>query len=326
MRKPKKDKNLTNRKEEGNLYKKILKDNLMQILLPAKPLCFLIFISIFFPNCSPYKSEFPISKPANNLNIDSLKGSWIVLYEKEESAHPLAELNFRNFNQNEYLCLMTVFRKKGRGIDFVSPYRVLPTKVSEDLWFSSQRLKENENAFVFSKIEQLFEDSIHVRYLTDSLKMSFEDSQSLHSFLEEVSDSVEEKFLSPPVALYRWKALKWNLIQKNYQIENFEYIYTFGRREEENFEQFTKEDLIPLIREKESKLINPVKQHFQKIHLTEYGHKFWKVSEFAVIEFKNGDLLKIKFDRHTRIIHDLTNDLYFYDDNIDRLYRLWNKY
>lgn len=89
MRKPSKDKNLANRKDEGNLYDKILKENLMRIFLPL--ITEKLKITVKKIENIPAKTQSTVEREMDGfLLITTEKGTKVIIHIEFQAADDLS--------------------------------------------------------------------------------------------------------------------------------------------------------------------------------------------------------------------------------------------
>ncbi|MFK7808689.1 MAG: hypothetical protein AB8F74_12870 [Saprospiraceae bacterium] len=270
-------------------------------------------------SCEIYQSKVPITNSNDSIINKDLTGRWIGLSQDEFQHYPQIEIMLQSFNEKEYIGQLTHYNDKGRNISSTELYKVFNTIIESDEYLNIKPIGTNDQNFIFYKIEKDFKDSIHIRYLTDSLKLKFETSNEFKDYLVKEELKFETEFLSPPIPFYRWRTLTWDHINKINRTDQFDKFYILGKIKEDYFKSAPDSELEELVIGKEEINIDTIQSYFNNIQLADNRLAFWKVPMYGLIKLKSGNFVKIKYDLRGPIIRDLTNNIKYLNRNEDNL-------
>lgn len=269
-----------------------------------------------FLGCDYYFSEVPISKNPDAEINEELLGDWVIIDEDDSIIYPGFVVHMIESDPEEYLVIVKYMENKGRTIDDGIVYKAFHSSVGNQQFLSLQNVLDNEldNKYIFWRLEEITRDSVVARYITDSLDIQFSKSKKLKSFIKKNKVALENEYLSDAIPFYRWQTLKWNFVNPGANTEQIEAFWVLNKIIP--VDSFLNMDKAALeILEKQDCDLSLSKEYFKTCHLSSGPPWFKRTPYYGILLYQNGEMVKVKISNGGSRLHDLTNDIYYSNEN-----------
>lgn len=211
-----------------------------------KNIIFSILLILFFLRCDFYKSEFPITnQPSSEIPLELL-GNWYFLDTVGDFILPISNIEILNYEDKKYIVSWKTYEDKKHESQKL--LKVWNSKVGEKEFFNSKLLKNNSKQyFRFYKYQLGKNNTIELTFLTDSLKMKFQNQKAFYQFVENNPKEFDTYFHPFWFSFQRIDSVKWGVVNSIWKNE-IDQVLRFEKLPKKiDFSKIIESDLEPFL-------------------------------------------------------------------------------
>jgi hypothetical protein len=267
---------------------------------------FLLLLALH-SSCHFYNSRVPITASDKSVIDAKIIGRWYVLEKDEENAtlkRTEEYLRVLDFNGKEYAVLA---ESKEATMLFKVHSSIINKKTFLNIFPIEEPEKDVDRNYIFFIIDSLDSEKAALRYITDSIKVQFNNSKEFEKYLKKNFEKLTREAMSAPFYYYRAEYFLWDKLNtlKSSDIENvFEIDALFTETADKSATQLS---IFPKKQSDKENAINILKNAYQSDEITDEFQPIYT----QLLQFNDGKMKVFYFSKDRLSFRDAENEIVY---------------